>query len=154
IAAQPITPLFKLHQVVNLARADEETAKARAKAGLPPETANKIEERYYGLLVAERRLALAKANAREVEERRLVASSASPPVSPSGKADELMEAADALAEANIKVQELTASLNQLLGWPLDTELELTPPGPPLLTISLQEATEQALKANAQLVEAE
>jgi outer membrane protein TolC len=140
--------------VVKLAHADEETAKARAKAGLPPETSSKVEERYYGLLVAQRQLARAEAKAREVENRQLVASSSSPPVSSSGKVDELVEAANAMAEANIQVQELTAALNQLLGWPLDTELELAVPAPPGETISLQEATDKALAANAQVVEAE
>jgi outer membrane protein TolC len=113
-----------------------------------------VEEKYYGLLVARRQLAVAQANAREIENRQLVASSASPPVSSSGKADELVEAANAIAEASIKVQELTASLNLLLGWPLDTELELAPPAPPSEAISLQEATDKALAANAQVVEAE
>lgn len=153
-AAQPLTPLFKLHEVVNLARADERIAEARAKAGLPPQTAGNVEEKYYGLLVAQRQLAIAKANAVEIENKQLVASSASPAVASSGKSDELLEAAGAVAEANIKVQELTAALNQLMGWPLETELELAPPPPPFEGISLQEATDKAMKANVEVITAE
>jgi len=153
-AAQPITPLFKIHQLVNLARADEEIAKARAKAGLPPQTAAKVEERYFGLLVAQREQAMAIARASDVESRQLNASSSSPRVPSGSGEDELTEAANAMAEANIKVQELNASLNEVLGWPSYTVLELAPPAPLLEAISLQEATEKALAANAQVVEAE
>ena len=41
-AAQPVTPLFKLREVVNIARADETVA--RAKAGMPVETASNVEK--------------------------------------------------------------------------------------------------------------
>jgi outer membrane protein TolC len=153
-AAQPLTPLFKLHQVVNLARADERIAEARAKAGLPPQTASAIEENYYKLLVAQRELTIAKDNEGNLEARGLVASNASPPVRSGDKEDELEDAANAVAEADIKVQELTSSLNQLLGWPPDTELELVPPEPPLADISLQEATDKAMVANVEVVTAE
>ena len=60
-AAQPITPRFKLREVVNIARADERTA--MVKAGMPVETARNVEKAYYELLVAQRKLEVAKANA-------------------------------------------------------------------------------------------
>ncbi len=43
-AAQPITPLLKLREVVNIARADERAA--MAKAGMPVETASNVEKGY------------------------------------------------------------------------------------------------------------
>jgi hypothetical protein len=46
---------------VNIARADEHTA--MAKAGMPVETAANVEKGYYALLVALRQLEVAKANA-------------------------------------------------------------------------------------------
>jgi outer membrane protein TolC len=52
------------------------------------------------------------------------------------------------------VQELTASLNEMLGWPPDTELELVPPALPVEDVSLPEAIDQAMAANPEVVEAE
>src|SRR5260370_42142834 len=60
----------------------------------------------------------------------------------------------ALAVATIRVQELTASLNDLLGWPPETELELVPPEPLYEAISLKQATAQALAGNPEVVKAE
>ena len=150
--AQPITPLFKVRQAVNLAQADEEIAKA--KAGQPAEAASNIEENYYRLLVEQRHLAIAKANADKLENRLLVAGNSLRPVSASEEPDELLEAANAIAQAEVKVKELTASFNQLLGWPLDTELELAPPALEWESISLQQATDKAMLTNAEVVEAE
>jgi outer membrane protein TolC len=73
----------------------------------------------------------------------------------SGRDDEeLIETSNALAIATTKVQELTASLNELLGWRPDTELQLVPPDPRFENISLQEATDKALAANPEVIEAE
>ena len=73
-AAQPITPLFKLREVVNIARADEHVA--MAKAGMPFETASNVEKAYYGLLVAQRQLDIARANAGVLRNKQLLASNA------------------------------------------------------------------------------
>src|SRR6202041_653540 len=107
-AAQPITPLFKLREVVNIARADERTA--MAKAGMPVETASNVEKGYYGLLVAQRELEVAKANAAVLRNKQLLASNAA--MLPNHPEDD-SEAARALVIAGSKVRELTASLNLL-----------------------------------------
>ena len=147
---QPITPLFKVKQAVNLARADENIA--RAKAGIPVETAANLEENYYKLLVAQRQLAAAKAAAYNLQSLRLVASSPASPAEAS--AEQLVDAGNRLAAELARVQELSAVLNQQLGWPLETELELIPPPPHYEEISLQEATDKAAATNAEVVEAE
>jgi hypothetical protein len=50
---QPVTPLFKVHQAVDIARADE--AIARAKAGaLVAQAYNNVERLYFALLIAQR----------------------------------------------------------------------------------------------------
>ncbi len=149
-AAQPITPLFKLRQVYNLARADENIA--RAKAGMPvSSSASQVEKNYYELLIAQSQLALAQANANRLESKVLLAGNS---LQPDGHDPDVVEIAQALAEATTRVKELSASLNERLGWPLDTELELVPPALPLKEISLQEATDKAMAANAEVVEAE
>lgn len=153
-ATQPITPLFQLRELYKINLADERIA--RAKAGMPvfetTNTANRVEKAYYELLVAQRQLAFAKARATETENKWLVASSATPVVA--GHDEELLETSKALAVATTRVKELNTALDDMLGWPPDTELQLVPPDPSFEEISLREATEKALAANPEVVEAE
>jgi outer membrane protein TolC len=148
-AAQPITPLLKLHEVVNIARADERVA--MAKAGMPVETASNVEKSYYGLLVAQRQLEVARANAGALRNKQLLASSAA--MLPDHQEDD-SESARALVIAGSKVRELTASLNLLLGYPIEQELELATPVTQVEEISLKEAADKAMAANPEVVEAE
>jgi len=152
-ATQPITPLFQLRELYKINVADERIA--RAKAGMPvSETASKVEKAYYGLLVAQRQLTFAKVKATEGENKWLVASSSAIPVTSTSHDEELIEISNALAIATSRVKELTAALDDMLGWPSDTELQLVPPDPRFEDISLKEATVKALAANPEVVEAE
>lgn len=154
-AAQPVTPLFKLHEVVNIARADERIA--MAKAGMPiSETAHNVEKNYYELLVAQRQLAIAKENDERIRGAQLLASSSGLPGQfPShNHNEEQLETKKAVVVAVSQVKELTASLNLLLGYPVDTELELVPPDPQYEDISLKEASDRAMVANPEVIEAE
>ncbi len=148
-AAQPITPLFKLREVVNIARADEHVA--MAKAGMPFETASNVEKAYYGLLVAQRQLDIARANAGVLGNKQLLASNAA--MLPNHEEDD-SKAAKALVIASSNVKELTASLDLLLGYPPDEELELAIPDTQMQEISLKEAADKALTSNIEVVEAE
>ncbi len=65
-----------------------------------------------------------------------------------------MSASKELATATSKVKELSASLDELLGWPDDTQLELVPPEPRFEYISPGHATEKALAANPEVIETE
>jgi len=65
-----------------------------------------------------------------------------------------MGATKELASATSKVKELAATLDEMLGWPDDTLLQLVPPEPRLEYISLGQATEKALAANTEVIEAE
>jgi outer membrane protein TolC len=152
-ATQPITPLFQLHQLYKINLADERIAKA--KAGMPvSETASKVEKAYYELLVAQRQLSFTKVKAEQTGNEWLVASSSPIPVAPAIHDEEMIEASNALAMANTKVKELTATLDEMIGWPPDTELQLVPPDPRFENISLKEATAKALAANPEVIEAE
>ena len=53
-----------------------------------------------------------------------------------------------------QVRELTASLNDLIGWPTYTELGPMPPNPRFEVISQSQATAKALAANPEVIEAE
>jgi outer membrane protein TolC len=152
-AAQPITPLFKIHELVNIMRADERIA--MAKAGMPvAETAHNVEKNYYGLLVAQRQLAIAKADDERIRGRQLLASSSALPGPLPSHNEEQLGTDKALVIAASNVKELSGTLNLLLGYPVDTELELVPPDPQYEDISLTEASDKAMVANPEVIEAE
>ena len=126
---QPVTPIFKIRQAVNIARADENIAKA--KAGQPvAQIENNVERAYFALLIAQREEGLVVKRAVTDRPYREI------------------------AEARSKVIELTQSLNDLLGFPLDTELELVAPPPATQLISQQQATQQAFANSVEVIEAE
>src|SRR5580765_5580419 len=118
VVTQPITQLFGVRQLVKIARADENIA--RAKAGLPvTEVARQVERNFFDLLVAQRELSAATADTKRV------------------RASLVADASKALAAD--KVIALTASLNELLGLPLGTRLELVPPAPLVENLTLSNA---------------
>jgi outer membrane protein TolC len=149
-AAQPITPLFKLREVVNIARADERLA--MAKAGMPVEMAANIEKDYYALLVAQRQLDLARANIQDVKNKALLASTAAT-LAPRHPEVEF-EAAKQLVVADSRVRELTVSMDERLGYSSDTALELVTPDTAVEDITFKEAADKAMAANPEVVEAE
>src|SRR5262245_35330454 len=126
---QPLTPLFKVHQAVRMAKADERIAQARANA-VSIQLAADVERAYFDLLIAQRRQAEAEANV-EIAERKLqIASAAAAPVGGVAERETaLLEAKNALLAASDKVKELTNSLSGLTGLPEDARLELIPPPP-------------------------
>jgi outer membrane protein TolC len=149
---QPITPLLQVHQAVQIARADEQIARAKAAAPRAANTAN-IEETYFKLLIAQHHKTSAEWNLRPVEQP----SPADAAVFVRATVNELepAEAKKALVSAVTEVRELTASLNRLMGWPDDTQLELVPPAPLVENISLREVADKLVPAtNQDLVEAE
>ena len=152
-AAQPVTPLFEIHELVNIMRADERIA--MAKAGMPvSETAHNVEKNYYELLVAQRQLAIAKANGERIRGPQLLASNSPLPGQLASHNDEELVTDKAFVIAASKVKELSGTLNLLLGYAVDTELELVPPDPEYEDISLKEASDRAMTANPEIIEAE
>ena len=118
VVTQPLTQLFGVHQLVKIARADENIA--RAKAGMPvTEIAQQVEKTFFELLIAQHELAAITAEGRAVRASLVADTSRT-------------LAADAVAA-------LTASLNELLGFPIDTHLELVPPMPLVENVTLQNA---------------
>ena len=152
-AVQPLTPLFAVHQLVKIARADENIA--RAKAGMPvAETASKVENNYFDLLIADRELVSAEADSKKIQMKWLSASNSGAPSISSEQLKDINGAEKAVVVASSKVKELTASLNEALGLPAGTKLELVPPEPLVEDTSLEEAVDTAATANAAVVEAE
>ncbi len=152
---QPITPLFQVNQAVRIARADERIAMAKAGVPVARNTRDlEIEETYFRLLIAQRQLTSAELKLRSTENRPLYAAASIELVRASGQKPELAEARKALVTAAAEVKELTASLNRIMGWPEDTELELVPPDPLVENISLQEVADKSSAANPDVIEAE
>jgi len=150
---QPVTPLLSVYQLVKIARADENIA--RAKAGLPvTETAKRVEKNFFDLLVAQRELASAQADARKIQSKWLVASNSAAPSFSAGQETDMLGAEKEVVLSSNKVKELTASLNELLRFPEGTTLELVPPEPIVEDMSLTAATEGAVVANPEVAEAE
>src|SRR5215471_2321387 len=133
VVTQPITQLFGVRQLVKIARADENIA--RAKAGMPvAEVSQKVEKNFFDLLVAQRELAAASADAKQVRARFVRIGDVGLPAQPEG-----LRAETARTLAADKVMALTSSLNELLGLAPDTRLELVPPPPLLENLTLKDA---------------
>ena len=126
---QPVTPLFKVHEAVRIAKADERIARAKANAA-SVQLAADVERAYFDLLIAQRRQAEANANVEMAESKLQIASAAAAPVDGMTERETAMlEAKKALLAASDKVTELTNSLTDLTGLPEDARLELVPPPP-------------------------
>jgi outer membrane protein TolC len=157
---QPLTPLFKVHQAVRIARADERIARAKAIAASHQLVAD-VERAYFELLIAQRRQAEAEANIEMAERKLQIASVATtPPIGLDGMKEPetaLLEAKRALLAASDKVTELTNSLTSLTGLPEDTRLELVPPPGEIETTSPMQNLQKPRPAaayNPEIVEAE
>jgi len=152
MAAQPITPLFSVYQLVKIARADENIAKA--KAGMPvAETAMNVEKNFFDLLVAQRELTSAEADSKKVQAKWLSASNSGKPFVSTAQETDMLGAEKAVLLSTSKVKELSASLNQLIGLPEGTTLELVAPEPLVENVSEKEIAEKAA-VNPEVIEAE
>ena len=150
---QPVTPLFKVREAVSIARADEEIAKAKATQSAA-QVADSVERFYFGLLIAQRQQTVAETKVQMIDTGLQVASIAVPPPDVSERRTALLKADEDLAAAKVLATELSRSLNAFIGFPPDTALELASPEPAVETVSLQEATRQALVNSAAVIEAE
>lgn len=118
VVTQPITQLFGVRQLVKIARADENIA--RAKANMPvTEIARQVEKAFFDLLIAQRELSASTAQRANL------------------RASLVVQTSGTLAADNVAT--LTASLNGLLGLPADTRLELVPPPPLVENLTLKSA---------------
>jgi outer membrane efflux protein len=153
---QPITPLFQVYQAVQIARADERIAMAKAGIAVAKNAADiEVEEKYFRLLIAQRQLISAQFNLRNTENRPSYAAASIESVRGAGQEEpELVEAKKTLVTGATEVKELNAWLNHLMGWPEDTELDLVLPDPLVESISLEEVADKSAAANPDVFEAE
>lgn len=152
-AFQPITPLFKVRQGVNVARADERIAKAKAGMAVAANS-GAVEKAYFELLIAQREEMLVRSKLRKAEGGRAVASVTPVAMDVEKFQIDAVEARKELVDVSAKVNELTATLDGLLGLAPGTKLWLEAPAPLVETISFQQIADKAVATSADVVEAE
>ena len=156
--AQPITQLFKIHEANAIARADRGIAGAELKKS-ENETVYMVNQLYYTLLIAykekeaaEASLPAAQENLREAEDAVRAGNVLDVAVT-AAKAN-LLQSKQALLVAENSIADVTEELDDVLGLPSDTILEVTDAGWPELTEPLKdEAYEQARDRNGELLAA-
>ena len=152
---QPVTPLFEVRQAVRVARADERIAMAKAGAPVSKNARNtELEETYFKLLMAHRRLMCAGSTQRVSEGRPHYGGASIEPARAEAQEPQVVEASQVCETAAAEARELTVSLNRAMGWPDDTELELVPPDPLVENISIEEVADKAVAANPDVIVAE
>jgi outer membrane protein TolC len=150
---QPVTPLFKVRQAVEIARADEEIAKAKG-AHLAAQLTAEVERTYFAVLIAQRRQAVAETAVMLESGLRLTSTGTPPLGSLTERHTALLKASKELETINGELAELTRALNSMLGFDPDTVLDLAAPEPAAENTSLGEATQQALANSPEIIEAE
>ena len=127
--AQPLTQLFKVHQENRAAATDIQTANEKLKAA-ENDVALKVSELYYGILIAQLKgeAAKAEADAAQVKLQENTSSveqgSALEVVAVESRAADL-DAKQMLLKQSLQVHDSTLELNNLLGLPLNTKLQLS-----------------------------
>jgi outer membrane protein TolC len=145
-AVQPITDIFKIHQGVNIARADEQIARAQWQKGIRAVVSG-VEQLYWGLLAARKLQAGAQGSVAQAEAMAKTKSLDARVA--------LVEARQGLQEVNKQVLELQEKLNGLLDLPVCTALELVEPALPVVPFHCaDEVIDLALAASPEVQEAQ
>ena len=131
--SQPLTQLIRIHQQNRIAAADVAISRDDAKK-TENEIAVQVHTLYYGILVAqlekkaaEQQTEYANENLRESEQD--VRNGSALKVAAIGSRAELLEGKQSVLTADLQLADLRTELNDLLGLPLDTDLELDPAVP-------------------------
>jgi outer membrane protein len=144
--AQPITKLIAVNAAVKIARADEQIAQAQLAKGTR-DLLSGVAQAFYGLHGAQRIEAALRLQVSYAEQ--LSRTVPSPEVRVAA-----IEAKQALVQVRGQAGEIAEQLNDLIGLPAGTVLELEEPMPPAPPVhSADEAAGLALSCNPQVQEA-
>jgi outer membrane protein TolC len=153
-----VTQLLKIHEATVIARSDQRVAEADVKKG-ENDVIYVVHQLYYGLLTASKQKEAAEAGLKAAEESQREAENAVRSknlleVSIIESRTAVLQNKQSLIAANIQISDLIAELNQLLGLPLDTQLELSDPGPSKGPVESRDYYLQtALSGNPEIVSA-
>lgn len=133
VLSQPLTQLLKIREATGIARSDQKVAEADAKKA-ENDVILAVHQLCYGLLVARKQKEAAEAGLSATQESQReaengVRSRTLLEVSLNEARTAVLQNKQSLLAAKIRIADLNAELNQLLGLPLDTELQLSDPGP-------------------------
>lgn len=157
-AGQPLTQMVKIHAGSQVAEQEVRASEQRRRQA-ESEIALKTQEAYFGILILEGRIAAAKARVAAAEEARreardAVETGAALAVKELEAGALLAQQNNAVLAAEMRVADLRTELNDLLGLPLDTTLQLALPVVPRdEPAPLDLLTTQARAGNPELGEA-
>jgi outer membrane protein TolC len=157
-AAQPLTPLIRIRQANRIAASTVAVSRDELKKA-ENEVALKVHEVYYGILIArlqkqaaEQESAYSKTRLSESEED--VRNGNALKVSVIESQAGLLQSEQSLLTIDLRIADLNTELNDLLGLPLDTRLQLSPVAPASLdNAPREETTRMALAENPQIAAA-
>jgi outer membrane protein TolC len=126
--AQPLTQMFKIHESNRAATADINSAKIQVNQA-QNEIALKVRQLYYGILIAQQRQKAAKegvdaAQMKLQESTDSVTRGQALEVVALDSRASLLDAKQTVLTQSLQVQDLTFALDDLLGLPLTTQLQL------------------------------
>lgn len=156
--AQPTTQLLKIHEANRIAQADRGIAEAELKKA-ENETVLAVHQLYYSLLIAYKEKDAAQASLTAAEENLREADDA---VRAGNMLDvalisaraNLLQCRQALIVAENRISDVTSELNDLLGLPSDSILEVNEAGLPEMTETAKDqAYDQARAENGELLSA-
>lgn len=131
--SEPLTQLIRIHQQNRIAAADVAILRDDEK-NAENQVAVQVHTLYYGILIAqlqkkaaEQQTEYASENLRESEED--VRNGSALKVAAIGSRAELLEGQQSVLTADFQIADYKTELNDLLGLPLDTDLELDPAVP-------------------------
>jgi outer membrane protein TolC len=157
--SQSLTQLLRIHQENRAAAADIASSRDELRSG-ENEVALQVHTLYYGILVvqmqkkaAEQETAFASETLRENEND--VQGGSALEVSAIQGRSALLESQQAVLTDELQIQDYTTELNDLLGLPLDTQLELQPEDAiPFEAVSKADCIKAAWEENPEIQSAE
>jgi outer membrane protein TolC len=157
--AQPLTQLIRIHQQNRIAAAEVAISRDNVKKA-ENEIAVQVHTLYYGMLVsqlqkkaAEQQTEYANENLRESEED--VRQGSALKVAAIGRRAELLEGQQSVLTSDLQLTDFKTELNDLIGLPLDTDLELDPGVPTNFEpVSKTEYLKVAWSENPEILSAE
>ena len=154
-AAQPLTPLIRIHAANRIAASDIAVSRDELKKA-ENEVALKVHEVYYGILIARLQKKAAEqdrvySRARLNDSDQDVRNGSALKVSAIEGQAGLLQSEQELLTIDLHLSDLNSELNDLLGLPLDTPLELSPVEPASHNdVPREETLRQALVQNPQI----
>ena len=157
--AQPLTQLVRIHEANRIASAEVAVSREDVKKA-QNQVALQVHELYFGILIArlqklaaEQETTYAREELRESEES--IRKGSALKISAIQSRAGLLESQQAVLTAELQLDDLTAKLNDLMGLPLDTVLDLDPAVPAKVEQhSRDEYVQTAWSQNPEIVAAE